>query len=55
MAMTATTTEKQPVTYTLLVIFTVDPSTGERPPQGDSRLVNTRDFQGIWRSDRRAA
>jgi hypothetical protein len=30
MAMTATTTPKQPVTYTLLVIFTVDPSTGER-------------------------
>ena len=39
MAMTATTTEKQPVTYTLLVIFTVDPSTGER----------LHDQQAIWR------
>ena len=29
MALTATTTPNQPVTYTLLVIFTVDPSTGE--------------------------
>ena len=29
MATTATTTPKQPVTYSLLVIFTVDPSTGE--------------------------
>ena len=28
---TATTTAKQPVTYALLVIFTVDPFTGERP------------------------
>jgi hypothetical protein len=28
--MTATTTPNQPVTYTLLVIFTVDPCTGER-------------------------
>ena len=27
MATTATTTPNQPVTYTLLVIFTVDPST----------------------------
>jgi hypothetical protein len=31
MATTATTTTNQPVTYTLLVIFTVDPRTGERP------------------------
>jgi hypothetical protein len=30
MATTATTTPNQPVTYTLLVIFTVDPRTGER-------------------------
>jgi len=30
MAMTATTTPNEPVTYALLVIFTVDPSTGER-------------------------
>lgn len=30
MAMTATTTPNQPVTYTLLVIFTVDSSTHER-------------------------
>ena len=29
MALTATTTPNQPVTYTLLVIFTVDPRTGE--------------------------
>ena len=29
MATTATHTPNQPVTYTLLVIFTVDPSTGE--------------------------
>ena len=29
MAMTATTTPNQPVTYTLLVIFTVDPGTDE--------------------------
>jgi hypothetical protein len=28
--MTATTTTNQPGTYTLLVIFTVDPNTGER-------------------------
>ena len=30
MATTATTTTNQSVTYTLLVIFTVDPRTGER-------------------------
>jgi hypothetical protein len=30
MVTTATTTQRQTVTYTLLVIFTVDPSTGER-------------------------
>ena len=30
MATTATTTPNEPVTYTLLVIFTVDPRTGER-------------------------
>ncbi len=30
MATTATTTPNQPVTYTLLVIFTVDPRSGER-------------------------
>lgn len=30
MATTATTTPNQPVTYALLVIFTVYPSTGER-------------------------
>ena len=29
MAMTATTAPKQPVTYALLVIFTVDPSADE--------------------------
>jgi hypothetical protein len=29
MATTATTTSNQPVTYSLLVIFTVDPSTDE--------------------------
>ena len=29
MATTATTTSNQPVTYSLLVIFTVDPSTAE--------------------------
>jgi hypothetical protein len=29
MATTATTTPNQPVTYILLVIFTVDPCTGE--------------------------
>ena len=29
MATTATTTPNQPVTYSLLVIFTVDPSTDE--------------------------
>ena len=29
MATTATTTSNQPVTYSLLVIFTVDPSTSE--------------------------
>ena len=29
MAMTATTTQNPPVTYTLLVIFTVDPDTDE--------------------------
>ena len=29
MALTATTTPNQPVTYTLLVIFTVDARTGE--------------------------
>ena len=31
MATTATTTPNQPVTYSLLVIFTVDPSTDEHP------------------------
>ena len=30
MAMTAMTTPNRPVTYALLVIFTVDPSTAER-------------------------
>jgi hypothetical protein len=30
MATTVTTSANQPITYTLLVIFTVDPSTGER-------------------------
>ena len=30
MAMTATTTPNEPVTYALLVIFTVDPGTHER-------------------------
>ena len=30
MATRATTTANQPITYTRLVIFTVDPSTGER-------------------------
>jgi hypothetical protein len=30
MATTATTTPNQPVTYTLLVIFTVDPRSAER-------------------------
>jgi len=30
MATTATTTTNQPVTYSLLVIFTVDPGTHER-------------------------
>jgi len=30
MATTATTTPNQPVTYSLLVIFTVDPGTHER-------------------------
>ena len=30
MATTVTTTANQPITYTLLVIFTIDPSTGER-------------------------
>ena len=30
MAMTATTTPNEPVTYALLVIFTVDPCTRER-------------------------
>jgi hypothetical protein len=29
MATTATTTQNQPVTYSLLVIFTVDPCSGE--------------------------
>ena len=37
MATTATTTPNQPVTYTLLVIFTVDPSTGDLQDQQSIR------------------
>ena len=44
MAMTATTTTNQPVTYTLLVIFTVDPRIDEHLQ--DQRVI--RDEAERW-------